>query len=86
MARLIAAGFGAAADPALGYFFVNSSDQASIGWIEKKPEGSKVLFDRNSIVGPMSRFQWSEGDPKIGNISRMPASMRGRAKDLPGAG
>jgi quinoprotein glucose dehydrogenase len=26
------------------------------------------LFDRNSIVGPMSRFQWSEGDPRIGNI------------------
>jgi glucose dehydrogenase len=59
---------GAAADPTFGYFFVNSSDEASIGWIEKKPEGSKVLFDRNSIVGPMSRFQWSEGDPKIGNI------------------
>jgi glucose dehydrogenase len=59
---------GAAADPRLGYFFVNSSDEASIGWIEKKPEGSKVLFDRNSIVGPMSRFHWSEGDPKIGNI------------------
>jgi quinoprotein glucose dehydrogenase len=59
---------GAAADPTLGYFFVNSSDEASIGWIEKKPAGSKVLFDRNSIVGPMSRFQWSEGDPKIGNI------------------
>lgn len=59
---------GAAADPNLGYFFVNSSDEASIGWIEKKPDGSKVLFDRNSIVGPMSRFHWSEGDPKIGNI------------------
>jgi glucose dehydrogenase len=59
---------GAAADPSLGYFFVNSSDEASIGWIEKKPEGSKVPFDRNSIVGPMSRFHWSEGDPKIGNI------------------
>jgi len=59
---------GAAADPGLGYFFVNSSDEASIGWIEKKPEGSKVLFDRNSIVGPMSRFHWSEGDQKIGNI------------------
>jgi len=61
---------GAAADPGLGYFFVNSSDEASIGWIEKKPDGSPVLFDRNSIVGPMSRFQWSEGDPRVGNIPR----------------
>ncbi len=59
---------GAAADTGLGYFFVNSSNEASIGWIEKKPAGSPVLFDRNSIVGPMSRFQWSEGDPRIGNI------------------
>ena len=59
---------GAAADPGMGYFFVNSIDEASIGWIEKKPDGSPVLFDRNSIVGPMSRFQWSEGDPRVGNI------------------
>ncbi len=61
---------GAAADPLLGYLFVNSNDEASIGWIEKKPEGSPVMFDRNSIVGPMSRFHWSEGDPRIGNIPR----------------
>jgi quinoprotein glucose dehydrogenase len=59
---------GAAADPGMGYFFVNSIDEASMGWIEKKPAGSPVLFDRNSIVGPMSRFQWSEGDPRVGNI------------------
>jgi len=59
---------GTAADPNLGYIFVNSNDEASIGWIEKKPAGSPVLFDRNSIVGPMSRFQWSEGDPRRGNI------------------
>jgi quinoprotein glucose dehydrogenase len=25
-------------------------------------------MDRNSIVGPMSRFQWFNGDPAIGNI------------------
>jgi quinoprotein glucose dehydrogenase len=59
---------GAAADPSLGYFFVNSSDEASIGWVEKKPDGAPVMFDRNSVVGPMSRFHWSDGDPKIGNI------------------
>jgi glucose dehydrogenase len=59
---------GTASDPSLGYFFINSIDEASIGWIEKKPEGSPVLFDRNSVVGPTSRFQWSEGDPRFGNI------------------
>ena len=59
---------GTAADPSLGYIFVNSVDEGSIGWIEKKPDGSPVLFDRNSVVGPMSRFQWSEGDPRYGNI------------------
>jgi quinoprotein glucose dehydrogenase len=59
---------GTASDPNLGYIFVNSVDEASIGWIEKKPDGAPVLFDRNSIVGPMSRFQWSEGDPRYGNI------------------
>jgi glucose dehydrogenase len=52
----------------LGYFFVNTIDEGSIGWIEDKPAGSKVLKDRNSIVGPTSRFQWSEGDPRFGNI------------------
>ena len=67
MARLILS-VSRAADTSLGYFFVNSSNEASIGWIEKKAQGSPVLFDRNSIVGPMSRFQWSEGDPGIGNI------------------
>jgi quinoprotein glucose dehydrogenase len=56
---------GMAADPRLGYFFVNSQDEASIGWIEKKPDGR---YDRNSIVGPTSRFQWFEGDPRRGNI------------------
>ncbi|HXP86950.1 MAG TPA: PQQ-binding-like beta-propeller repeat protein [Bryobacteraceae bacterium] len=61
---------GTASDPALGYTFVNSMDEASIGWVEKKADGARVLFDRNSIVGPTSRFQWSEGDPRSGNISR----------------
>ena len=50
-----------------GYVFVNSKDEASIGWIEKKAEGAAVTYDRNSIVGPTSRFQWSEGDPRRGN-------------------
>jgi glucose dehydrogenase len=59
---------GVAADPALGYIFVNSMDEASIGWIEKKADGAAVPYDRNSIFGPTSRFQWSTGNPRSGNI------------------
>ncbi len=39
-----------------------------MGWIEKKADGAAVKYDRNSVVGPTSRFQWSEGDPRRGNI------------------
>jgi quinoprotein glucose dehydrogenase len=37
-------------------------DEASIGWIEKRqgPNGRDV-FNRNSVVGSTSRFQWSDG-------------------------
>jgi glucose dehydrogenase len=57
-----------ASDPSLGYVFVNTNDEASIGWVEKSPDGSRVPFRRNSIVGPTSRFQWADGDPRTGNI------------------
>jgi glucose dehydrogenase len=59
---------GTAADPSLGYVFVNTNDEASIGWIEKAPDGGRSPYRRNSIVGPTSRFQWNEGDPRTGNI------------------
>jgi quinoprotein glucose dehydrogenase len=59
---------GTAADPRLGYVFVNTNDEASIGWIERTNEGARVPYRRNSIVGPTSRFQWAEGDPRTGNI------------------
>ncbi len=59
---------GTAADPGLGYVFVNTNDEASIGWVERSPAGARVPFRRNSIVGPTSRFQWAEGDPRTGNI------------------
>jgi quinoprotein glucose dehydrogenase len=59
---------GTAADPTMGYVFVNTNDEASIGWIEKTPEGSRLPYRRNSIVGPTSRFQWKDGDPQTGNI------------------
>ena len=59
---------GTAADPSLGYVFVNTQDEASIGWVEPSPPGSRLPYRRNSAVGPTPRFQWSEGDPEVGNI------------------
>jgi glucose dehydrogenase len=59
---------GTAGDPTTGYIYVNTNDEASIGWIEKTQEGSRLPYRRNSIVGPTSRFQWAEGDPRTGNI------------------
>jgi len=61
---------GGAADPRTGYVFVNTMDEASIGWVEKKADGARVPYDRNSIVGATSRFQWSAGDGRGGNIAR----------------
>lgn len=72
----------AAADPSLDYIFVNSSEKPGIGWMEKEPEGSPVLFDRNS-VGPMSRFHWSEGNPRIGKIPHS-GEQRGLARNRRG--
>jgi quinoprotein glucose dehydrogenase len=61
---------GVAADPRLGYVFVNTQDEASIGWVEKKADGAAVPYDRNSVLGPTSRFQWAEGNPRSGNVAR----------------
>ena len=60
---------GTAADPGLGYVFVNTNDEASIGWVEKSPDGARVPYRRNSIVGLTSRFQWADADARgTGNI------------------
>ena len=61
---------GVAVDPRLGYVFVNTQDEASIGWVEKKADGAPVPYDRNSVLGPTSRFQWAEGNPRSGNVAR----------------
>jgi glucose dehydrogenase len=58
---------GTASDPSLGYIFVNTMDEASIGWIEKRGvRDGRDLYNRNSVVGATSRFQWSEGRPDGG--------------------
>ncbi len=54
---------GSAADPSLGYVFVNTMDEASIGWIERRTgRNGRANWVRNSVVGTTSRFQWSDGD------------------------
>jgi quinoprotein glucose dehydrogenase len=57
---------GTASDPSLGYVFVNTMDEASIGWIESATVNGRTVFNRNSVVGTTSRFQWSEGRPDGG--------------------
>jgi quinoprotein glucose dehydrogenase len=57
---------GNAADTSLGYVFVNTMSEASLGWIEKSPEGARVPYRRNSIVGSTSRFQWHDSPPNSG--------------------
>ena len=53
---------GVAIDPGLGYVFVNTMDEASIGWIELRAgRNGRMAYNRNSVVGTTSRFQWSEG-------------------------
>jgi quinoprotein glucose dehydrogenase len=42
---------GMSADPKLGYVFVNTSDYASVGWIEKMPDTSRVPYDQRSVYG-----------------------------------
>lgn len=60
---------GSASDPTLGYVFVNTMDEASFGWVEEHPnEEALFAYRRNSIVGPMQRFHWFDGDPEVGNV------------------
>ncbi len=57
---------GNTADPSLGYVIVNTMSEASFGWIERSPEGERVPYRRNSIVGRTSRFQWFDNTPDSG--------------------
>ena len=39
-------------------------DEASIGWIERRTgRDGRRDYNRNSVVGTTSRFQWSDGEP-----------------------
>jgi quinoprotein glucose dehydrogenase len=50
---------GISADPNTGYVFINTLNYGSLGWIEKRPEGSRVPYDRASVWGnPVASKFW----------------------------
>lgn len=50
---------GISADPNTGYVFVNTLNYGSLGWIEKRPENSRVPYDRASVYGnPVASKFW----------------------------
>jgi glucose dehydrogenase len=52
---------GEAVDPKLGYVFVFSNEYASLGWVEKKPDGSSVPYDQASVMGnPFNSKFWQK--------------------------
>ena len=58
---------GAAYNPQLGYVFVNTMDEASIGWMELRTgRNGQRTYARNSIVGSTSRFQWHDSEESSG--------------------
>ena len=51
---------GTASDPKLGYVYVFTNEYASIGWIQKEPETSKVPYQQASILGnPFNSKFWA---------------------------
>jgi quinoprotein glucose dehydrogenase len=60
---------GYAIDPTMGYVFVNTMDEASIGWMEERTNAQGVKsFARNSVLGNPARFQWSDNGPGKSNL------------------
>ncbi len=56
---------GTAADPALGYVFVNTMNEGSFGWLEPVAE-KPGAYVRNSIFGRLARFWWNTAEPGSG--------------------
>jgi quinoprotein glucose dehydrogenase len=53
---------GVAADPELGYVFINTMNEGSFGWLEDYPAlPGKYMLD--SIHGSLARFWWHEAEP-----------------------
>ncbi|HUL83742.1 MAG TPA: PQQ-binding-like beta-propeller repeat protein [Gammaproteobacteria bacterium] len=77
---------GAAADPALGLVFVNTSDVGSLGWIEAPRDDAAAGADEagaegapyrrtSAVGGPFARFWWSDAQPDSGG-NELTASER----------
>jgi glucose dehydrogenase len=50
---------GISADPTTGYVFINTLNYGSLGWIEKRPDTSRVPYDRASVWGgPVASKFW----------------------------
>jgi quinoprotein glucose dehydrogenase len=50
---------GISADPNTGFVFVNTLNYGSLGWIEKRPDTSRVPYDRASVWGnPVASKFW----------------------------
>ena len=67
---------GTASDPKLGYVFTFTNEYGSIGWIEKKPEGSIVPYDQASVMGnPFNSKFWqrkTDADGRLMGASSWP--------------
>jgi glucose dehydrogenase len=60
---------GTASDPKLGYVFTFTNEYGSIGWIEKKPEGSSVPYDQASVMGnPFNSKFWERKTDAQGRL------------------
>lgn len=56
---------GTAADPELGYVYVNTMDEGTFGWIEPL-DAYPGLYDINSVHGRLARFWWHEAEADSG--------------------
>ena len=60
---------GTASDPKLGYVFTFTNEYGSIGWIEKKPDGSVVPYDQASVEGnPFNSKFWAKKTDASGRV------------------
>ena len=67
-------------DPKAGLVFVNTSNYASIGWVEKKAANSRVPYDQTSMFGnPVASKFWDRKvDVKAGFLENKAGRARNR--------
>ncbi len=60
---------GTASDPRLGYVFAFTNEYASLGWIEKQPEGLPVEYQQASVYGnPFNSKFWDRKTDEAGRV------------------